>query len=748
MNPLEWMTPDAALISPAIVRVAAWTLLHFVWQGALVGGVLATALTLLRRQDARLRYTIALAALATMAMMPVVTATMIASRSDSMLQTITTPWTADSRGTATVAPAAASALSTDNTSDTAQPSIPPAARQSNLESALPWLVIAWLIGVAALSLAHCGGWRRVRRLREQGVHRIEDHWQELCQSLAIHLGIRRTVRLLESAQVGVPTVIGWLRPIILVPTSALTGLSQQQLESILAHELAHVRRHDVLINTLQVAVETLLFYHPAVWWASQQVRTLREHCCDDLAVEACGDRMTYARALAELEDLRFAAPAFALGADGAPLLQRIRRLVGASEELRPPTWLTGALAVSALATTAIIFAFAGQPGIAQEAIHDTPVGSPHSVPAMLLAQLPDPARPSSADDWSSPGPRSTGASHADEDIVGRWMSESKKSRPGKPQDMVWMQLKTPSQGRHHSTMSTTFVAAELIGLTTGKDVRFQLRRPAGTLTFTGDVDASGLGSGTFNFEQNPDFQRQMKDLGYNQLSTQKAFELALFNVDPELVRELADLGYDDIPLERLIELCIHDVDPDFIRQLASAGYPDLALQRLVEMRIHGVSPDYIVQLVALGYTDLPASQLVEMRIHGINPDSVRELNELLGRKLSAQRLVEMRIHGVSHEAVGELKALGYRDLSPERLIEMRIHGVTPSFIREMAELGYRDLPGDRLVEMRIHGVGPAFVKELEEHGYTDVPAAKLVEMRIHGIDARFLQRVSHRTEND
>ena len=103
--------------------------------------------------------------------------------------------------------------------------------------------------------------------------------------------IGRAIRVAQSAAVQVPSVIGWLRPVVLLPMSALTGLTPGQLESILAHELAHIRRHDYVINVLQSAAEVLLFYHPACWWLSRRMRVEREHCCDDAAIEVCGDRL-------------------------------------------------------------------------------------------------------------------------------------------------------------------------------------------------------------------------------------------------------------------------------------------------------------------------------------------------------------------------------------------------------------------------------------------------------------------------
>ncbi len=133
-----------------------------------------------------------------------------------------------------------------------------------------------------------------------------------------------------------PLVIGWLRPVILLPASALSGLTPDQLEAILAHELAHVRRCDYLINAFQNVVETLMFYHPAVWWISSCIREEREQCCDDLVVSACGDRVTYARALLFLEEAR-GLPRLAFAANGGSLIYRVRRLLGISSESCPPS---------------------------------------------------------------------------------------------------------------------------------------------------------------------------------------------------------------------------------------------------------------------------------------------------------------------------------------------------------------------------------------------------------------------------
>jgi hypothetical protein len=204
------------------------------------------------------------------------------------------------------------------------------------------------------------------------------------QWLAHRFGIERPVRVFESTLVHVPTVVGYMRPVILLPASVITGLAPAYLDAVLAHELAHVRRHDYLVNALQSLVETLLFYHPVVWWCSRQIRIEREHCCDDMVVEAGGDRVRYAAALAQLEELRGLQPMLSLNATGGRLVDRIRRLLGESpmKERRSTTWTIGA----ALAVVTAIVVTPGR-GVVDASGLITPVEStrPQSKPAHVAA---------------------------------------------------------------------------------------------------------------------------------------------------------------------------------------------------------------------------------------------------------------------------------------------------------------------------------------------------------------------------
>jgi hypothetical protein len=159
----------------------------------------------------------------------------------------------------------------------------------------------------------------------------------MVRELTARLHIRRTIHILETATLQIPAVVGWFDPVVLVPAGILGHLTGDQLRAVLTHELAHLRRYDHLVNLVQCLTEALLFFHPAVWWLSRQIREDREYCCDDVAVEVCGDVLSYARTLQDLEEIRageplsqkgFGTQQAILAATGGSLMHRITRLFG------------------------------------------------------------------------------------------------------------------------------------------------------------------------------------------------------------------------------------------------------------------------------------------------------------------------------------------------------------------------------------------------------------------------------------
>lgn len=307
-----------------------WALVHSLWQGALLGGLAWGILRALKGRRPQIRYLAGCLGLLLMLAAPMATFVLLA-------------WER-------AVPVLHAGMGADITL-VVDPAAPGGAEA--LRPWLPWVLQGWVAGVLMMALRLAGGWVWIQRLRWRSAEDPGEVWRTRLAELARRMGMDRAVRLVRSGAVQAPLVLGWLRPVIVVPAAAFAGMDPRALEAVLAHELAHIRRHDYLVNLVQSCLEALLFYHPAVWWLSAQVRAEREHCCDDAAVALCGDRLAYARALASLEGLRQTPvlnPNLAPAATGGTLMSRIRRLLIPALPPSPAarTGLVAALAVSVL----------------------------------------------------------------------------------------------------------------------------------------------------------------------------------------------------------------------------------------------------------------------------------------------------------------------------------------------------------------------------------------------------------------
>ena len=306
------------------IETTGWTLLHFVWQGAILGLVVAGLLWLCRRRSANTRYAVASGGLVALLAAPVVTVAVL-WQAARMVEPLGSGDRTASRALGSASTPGHALISRDSMN----------ALHARVAAALPMVVAIWLTGASLLLVRMGGGLWKVHRLYEGGLAAPASRWQEVAARLASRLGLLDAVRVVESRLVGTPTVVGWMRPIILLPVAALANLTPAQVEAILAHELAHIRRHDYLVNLLQSLGETALFYHPAVWWVSGRIRAEREDCCDDVAILLSGDRVGYASALGALEEWRGREIAPALGATAGPLSGRVQRILGRPSGGRP-----------------------------------------------------------------------------------------------------------------------------------------------------------------------------------------------------------------------------------------------------------------------------------------------------------------------------------------------------------------------------------------------------------------------------
>jgi beta-lactamase regulating signal transducer with metallopeptidase domain len=317
------------------VQHIGWMLVHSVWEDILAWCLLQVALRILARKSPQVRYLAACLALAAMAILPWLTfdATDLSARlrdnhpagngTVAHLQSLEIFQTASGRENSASA-----------TSATPQAFTPPQEAAPFFPRLLPVLVALWLAGLVLSSARLWLRWCRVRRLIRQPLQLLAPAWRERFDQLVQISGVDRIVRLGETAAVSVPIVAGWLKPVILLPLGVATSLPAEQIETILLHELAHISRHDYLINLLQNIVETVFFYHPAVWSASRRIRLERELACDDQTIQWCKNPRTYAAALAGFEEFRHQSPLLAATGEG-DLFARIRRiLVGPQPERR------------------------------------------------------------------------------------------------------------------------------------------------------------------------------------------------------------------------------------------------------------------------------------------------------------------------------------------------------------------------------------------------------------------------------
>lgn len=313
MNNLTEIIPNTLAESLGI------TIMHSLWQIALIGLFLWFALFLARKAKAVVRYRLAMGGLLLMVAFPVITFLNHSPEATSIVETNVVSATNLSIAGPDLLPMAVvhdtvggvaeqlSAFFTQNAS---------------------WISMLWLLGMVFFAVRLIGGYMASRRLRSRGVSPVSFDLQDKLQQLARQMGIRMPVRIMQSTKISSPLVMGSLKPMVLIPASIIGQMQPSQMEYILLHELAHIRRWDYLANIVQSLAEVLLFFHPVVWLVSKQIRQERENCCDELVLTYNEDKIQYAKALLSLETMRQSGSGMAMAANGGKLFQRIRRITG------------------------------------------------------------------------------------------------------------------------------------------------------------------------------------------------------------------------------------------------------------------------------------------------------------------------------------------------------------------------------------------------------------------------------------
>jgi beta-lactamase regulating signal transducer with metallopeptidase domain len=598
MSLMNWLSPNA-------MHSLGWTLLHFVWQGTGIAALAAVLMALCRR--ASTRYLVAVGALVLMLASPVVTffflpTTLLAASSD------VTP--ADSTQVVEAQPTVAGKTVAIVTSTSKFLRFLPSSLFLSSSDALLWLVEGWLFGVAFFSLRSAGGFLLLERERRKQSTMPTARVLGICETLQRQLGLDRAIRYCVCRWLDAPAVIGWFRPMILLPVTALTGLSEEQLRSVVAHELAHIQRFDAFVNIFQIAVETLLFYHPAVWWLNKRIRVEREHCCDDVAVSLCGDPVEYARALTLMEEWR-SAPVLAMAANRGPLSERIFRVLGrkSTDSGTRGIGLSGGLAgltVALVAGNALL-------GIAypKPVVHAMEHASESS---LAVVSQTNPAPSSAATVATKP-------------------SASRRAAEAQPAVV---------NGSDHDSYIGAMKAAGLADLTFDQLIALKVQNVT------------------------PEYVRGVIEQGAHP-NADEFVAMRIQGVSPEYIRDLHGLGFSP-DLDQIIALKIQDVDAAYVRGLKDAGVqPDL--DQLIALKIQGVTPEYARDIRGLGLTT-SADELIAMRIQGVTADYIRALQSK-GFKFDAGDLISAKIQGITPEFIERVIKHGFQNLSLDKLIQLK-----------------------------------------------------------------------------
>ena len=676
---------------PAVVSMLGWTLIHFLWQGALLAAVMASALRW--TNAAENRYRLGVVTLLAMVAAPIITFVYLSGQQALP----TTDLGTRSNGAISMI---ASTLSFTKSA----PVVNPAFNWAEAAAAL------WLAGVFLFGLRAAGGWWMLSRLGKRCQESVPEPILATCLELRRRMGIRRMVRFCVSAAVDAPAVLGWFRPIVLLPLASISGLSLEQLEAVIAHELAHIRRLDAFVNALQVVVETLLFYHPAVWWVNRVIRTEREHCCDDVAVAVRGDALDYARALALMEESRLL-PQWAMAANSRPLRDRVARLLGVKAPARQvPTSL--AIAFLAMASGAALLA--ERPALSETL-------------TMIEERL-----------YSTPAADATQTGQAAGGVKG-------VAVPGSDSEPQISHVVTKTQEtRAFRSVRATRVLTAVSNLIASVEASAGVNR----LDSESEQDPQAESKPAHSYIE------EMASAGYRDLTVDQLVSLKVQGVTAEYVRELAEAGLHpdihqlialkvqgvtgsyvreiratgmDPDLKHVIAMKVQGVDAGYIRGIIAAGLrPDV--NQVIAMKVQGVDADYIKELKAAGI-DADLEHVVAMKVQGITPEYAREIRSA-GWNPTTNELIAMKIQGVDPSDAAEFGKLGFKDLSIHEIIGAKIQGVTPGYVRAMRAAGITSDSMKTYVTAKIQDVTPEFVEKARQHGFKDLTLDKLIRLRV------------------
>ena len=711
---------ELQLLTGPVAQAIGWALLHLLWQATIVAGILAAVLSLMSRQTANARYVVSCGALALVFSMFVATAVRAYDPAAAPI--------APSAGTTetiqislTDIPVLVARSAAASLKDRAVSAL------SSARTALPSIVGIWLAGVALLSARLLVSWIRARRLARYGAVPAAPELQLMAIRLSDALGLRGAVKLLQSAAVEVPSVIGSLRPVVLIPASALTGLTPEQIEMVLAHELAHIRRHDFLVNLLQAVVETLMFYHPAVWWMSRRVRIERENCCDDLAVAVCGNPIQYARALTRLEELRASTMAsVVVAANGGSLIERIRRIAAGRAEgtLSSSRW---AAALAMLAVLVIAVAVPTLPALAERneekknAAKAEAASSAIDVvelsPEAKLAVIDMAADRDDYDEDEDYEPGVAAPEPPEPPEIGLHLMAPRPAVPAVPgmPAVAPAPHAYPAPAAHPAPPAPPAMLAMLDRSRADDDYEYE-----------------------YEYEHGDDSKSDRPIGDGGKLTVDELISLRAVGVTPEYVNTMRGL-FPGLTLKGVTSMKAVGVTPEFIRQMRSSGFEVKTAREATSLAAVGVTPEYVQQMRSAGFDVKTAKDATSLKALDVDAEWLRGIRAAGIQINSAKDATGLKAVGVTPEFISEMRAAGFAVTSARDASGLAAVGVTAAWVRGMKAAGVNITSAKEAQGMKAVGVTPEFVQRLAKAGYTNLTPRELSRMAAAGVDEDFIR---------
>ncbi|MFC5861880.1 M56 family metallopeptidase [Acidicapsa dinghuensis] len=689
----EWLTREESL-------ALGWTLLHFCWQGAAIAAVFAVVDRITVRAQSGVRYLVALAALG---LMPLAVIATFAKEMHSfaVLPSAVLP---EASGLATghplLLPAAVSAM--------AEKAVAAPAQQwwldLHAERILPWLDVLWLLGVVLLAVRALGGLRQLERLRRSARRAVPPALEENLRAVCARLRVTRRVALRISDEVISPMAMGVWRATILLPVSAAMFLAPEELEAILAHELGHIRRWDYACNLVQTALETVLFFHPAVWWLSKTVRYRREVCCDEIAVASCSDALVYAQTLLRLEEqkIEHAQLAMALHGNGS-LLGRVKKILG--EEGQMENRMTSGVRVAVAGVVLLGLTLGPKWNAAVAAVSPAVHHSIAAIAAVTQSVAPKPA----------PGVKVDAAAKTDADVTAKTQTDvtAKVETDASPDSAAEGQDAAGSSTDKHSGTSYIEGMREA-------GYAMDLNKDFDTLVSIKSVGVT------------PEYAKQMASVGYGKPTAHELMSLKAMGITPEYLAEMKQSGLAPKDLHEAISEKAVGVTPEYSREMAQSGFTNLDVRQLISLKAQGVTPEYIQQMDSVGFGKPTAHEVMSLKALGVTPEYLAEMKQSGLAPKDLHEAMSEKAVGVTPEYARQMKQSGLGDMNVEQLISLKAQGMTPEYVTWLKK-EFPQITVEELKKAAVFHLDDKFLADARSHGFDGKDIDKLLRLKMSGL---------------